>query len=537
MTRRILLTLLTLLGAAALSVAQAKDDRPPVRHRDALTPQQQKAFLARRNTGDMAKGLMLKGTFDSVCSYLYAWQLNLHSDTGEGSFQSQLTQVFPAFYRPTWRELFETYARQTGCRWGYDPRRNGWIFDPPALPRPYTFDLPAGWKQRDWGMCLTATPPNAPVAVEIWLFGTYSFDEKDPEQLAALRDQVRRDHALRFARFDLSAVEMRKTTVAGAEALYTEVTPSDDPDVRYRQWAFLADGDAILITSTIRTEHEARVLPGVQTIVKSLRHVPVDTQPAAGRMRRTAEGRKALAPEQRVALLARRTTGSMLEGTFDNVASCYDAAAGVCIHTDDEDVRWRRLSAVFPEFYRPTWRELLDTVARQTGTRFTYDPKRDFWVFAPPAPSLPYSFDLAKGWIKEDRGEYLFTKPPVAPIGMDIWLKGTYSFDEADPKERAAARDRVRHALAVRFARSFKKDVTEADMKKVTVGGAKALFFTAVPPRHTDTRWRQWAFLAGSHGIVIVSILHDKNETRLLPDVEAMVKSFRLLPQDPADGR
>ncbi|MBN2193547.1 MAG: hypothetical protein JW751_12090 [Polyangiaceae bacterium] len=227
----------------------------------------------------------------------------------------------------------------------------------------------------------------------------------------------------------------------------------------------------------------------------------------------------------------------MLEGTFDGVVSYHYAVSQLILHSDTGRAGCAKLTPVFPEFYRPTWRELFETYARQTSSRWAYDPKRNYWVFDPPALPRPYAFDLAKDWIKEDRGEYLFTKPPITPVGMDIWLFGTYSFDEKDPKQLAAVRERVRYALAARFARTFKEDLTEADMANLTVGGAEALFFTAVPPKRTDTRWRQWTLLAGGHGIVIVSIIHDENEARLLPDVEAMVKSFRLLPQDPAAGR
>jgi hypothetical protein len=242
--------------------------------------------------------------------------------------------------------------------------------------------------------------------------------------------------------------------------------------------------------------------------------------------------REALTPAQQAAFLARRTGGQMLMGTFSGVTSYHYAAHDVCLHTDTEDVALRRLNQVFPKFYRPTWRELFDEIAQQTGTRWRYDPKRDYWVFDPPQRPLPYRIDLAEGWKAENRGSYLFTKPPGAPIGMDVYILGTYSFEEKDPEKRRAARNRVRYDLAHRFARSFKKDVTESDMTRVEVGGAEALHFKANPPRRPNACWRQWAFLAGGRGYVIVSIIEKENTERLLPDVQAMVKSFRLKKTD-----
>jgi len=238
--------------------------------------------------------------------------------------------------------------------------------------------------------------------------------------------------------------------------------------------------------------------------------------------------REALTSEQQAAFLARRTGGQMLMGTFGGVASYHYAAHNVCLHSDNQDVNMRSLQQVFPEFYAPTWRELFDEIAQQTGTRWKYDPKRDYWVFDLPPRPLPFRVDLAEGWEAQNRGLYLFTKPPIAPIGMDIYMLGTYSFDEKDPEKRRAVRNRIRYDLAQRFARSFKKDVTESDMTKVEVGGAEALHFETNTPKRPSARWRQWAFLAGGRGYVIVSIIEKENTKRLLPDVQAMVKSFRL---------
>ena len=234
--------------------------------------------------------------------------------------------------------------------------------------------------------------------------------------------------------------------------------------------------------------------------------------------------RKPLKPVEQAAFLARRT-GGRLFGTFSGFTSYQYAVHDVCLHTESEQVNTTRLYPVFPEKYHPTYCELFDTIARQTGSTWKYDARRDYWVFNPPPKALPYRVKWARGWEPMNRGLYVFCKPPGAPVGMDVYMLGSYSFDE---KTRAEKLAKIRYALASRFAATFKKDVCEADMRKVKVAGVEALFFSTDSPKQPGVRWRQWALVAGGHGFVIVSALHKDHEKRLLPDVEAMVASFRL---------
>ncbi|MBN1908746.1 MAG: hypothetical protein JW818_03320 [Pirellulales bacterium] len=232
-----------------------------------------------------------------------------------------------------------------------------------------------------------------------------------------------------------------------------------------------------------------------------------------------AKERKALSPEEQKAFLAKRTHGGLF-GTFDSYCSFLYATQDVAIHTESKEVNQTALHTFFPEFYKPTWRELFDCIARQTNSSWKYDSKRDFWVFNPPAMPLPFEVKLAEGWRKEDRGGYVFFGPPTAPVGMDIYMAGTYSASE----NQQVLFDKVRDSMALRFARALKKDVTTKDMSIVKVGKYDALHLKGISEK--GVIWRQWVLVESGHAFIIVSAIKPEDEKEIFPDVEAMVKSF-----------
>jgi hypothetical protein len=235
-----------------------------------------------------------------------------------------------------------------------------------------------------------------------------------------------------------------------------------------------------------------------------------------------AEERKALTPEEQVAFLARRTPGGMM-GTFDGYCSLLYAVHNVAIHTDSQEVNRTSLHSPFPDFYKPTWRERFDSIARQTRSSWTYDPKLDYWVFSNPPMPVPFEISLAKGWKSEDRGEYVFYGPPSAPVGMDIYMMGTYSA----PEKEEDLFNKVQEDLALRFAKNFKKDVTVGEMSNVKVGRHVALHFKISAPQ-TGVIWRQWILVDSGAAIAIVSAIKPEVENQVYPDVEKMLKSFAL---------
>lgn len=237
-------------------------------------------------------------------------------------------------------------------------------------------------------------------------------------------------------------------------------------------------------------------------------------------------GEEAPAAAQK-AFLAKRTGASMLMGTFNAYAS-FAYVTGVNLECSDTEIASTYLQSPYPDFYKPTWSEVFDTVARQTGSHCYYVADRDTWMFAKPAMPLPFTISQAAGWTSEERGAYVSYRPPMAPVGMDIYMMGRYSVDSSDEGERKALFGKVRSAVAVMFAGPLKKGVTAADMTKTKLGEREALFFTTPAPK-PGVVWRQWVIADSGMAFVIVSAIDKDRESAILPDVEAMVKSFRVL--------
>lgn len=238
------------------------------------------------------------------------------------------------------------------------------------------------------------------------------------------------------------------------------------------------------------------------------------------------KGRPALTETQQKAFLLERLPSGAVTGNFGSFGSFLFAVEDVAIHTDDKEIGATVLHSPFPDFYKPTWKELLDAIALQTQSSWKYDSTRDYWVFAKPNATKPYAVTLADKWTATDQGIYVGYKPPTYPVGMDIYYYGVYSTDT--PKEQAALWEKIRNSWAIGFASNFKRDVSVSEMQKVKVADVEALYFQANAPRN-NVIWRQWAFVKDGHAFVIVSSLLP-GDKQLLTNVEAMVKSFRVVP-------
>jgi hypothetical protein len=250
--------------------------------------------------------------------------------------------------------------------------------------------------------------------------------------------------------------------------------------------------------------------------------IAADPEPAT---KEGATKRKSLSKEQQTAFLAKRTPSGSMLGSFDGYCSLLYATLDVCIHTESDEIDQTSLSSPFPDFYKPTWAELFDAIARQTKSSWSYDPKTDFWVFSKPSQPLPFTIAMAKDWKVDDRGSYVSYQPKIAPVGLDVYMMGAYSADKEN--ERQALYGKVRDALALQFAKMFKKDVTVDAMTKTKVGTCDALYFTIAAPQ-TGIVWRQWVIVDSGQAFCIVSAIKPEQQKEILPDVEAMVKSFKI---------
>jgi len=238
---------------------------------------------------------------------------------------------------------------------------------------------------------------------------------------------------------------------------------------------------------------------------------------------------KNLNPEQQAAFLSKRTSGAII-GTFDSYCGLLYAVNGVAIHTESTRINKTRLSPASPKFYQPTWKELFDSIAAQTKSSWNYDPVRGYWVFGEPQRTLPYKLQISPSWRADDHGIEINYRPPIAPVGMDVYWMGTYSVDKGEDAANLFAR--VRSELAMLFARDFEKNVTAKDMRLVHVGKSDALYFQAPGP--SGVTWRQWILVDKGQAFAIVSAIKPEQEKQLLPEVQAMLDSFEVTDGQPS---
>jgi hypothetical protein len=260
-----------------------------------------------------------------------------------------------------------------------------------------------------------------------------------------------------------------------------------------------------------------------------------------------------ISPEEQTKLLARRLDGS-LDGSFGVFANMFMVRSqvdlGVCLALRGmtSELNNAKLQPVFPDFYKPTLKELLDTIALQTSSSWSYRKEDQFATTSVPGtkvddhvviftfvamepgtkPAKPFRVDFAKDWKSEDRGYWLACIPPTFPVGMDIYEMGTYSAD--DKADEAALFAKVRQEVALQWAKRVKSDTQAADLKPAKVGGYEALHFEALLPTRNgkEVRWRHWVFMVDNACYFIVSTIFPEMEATLFPDVEKMLSSFKV---------
>lgn len=251
---------------------------------------------------------------------------------------------------------------------------------------------------------------------------------------------------------------------------------------------------------------------------------PEDLEKGKGKVARVLEHR--MTPAQLKKFLQTRTSGQMF-GNFESYASLLWAINEVGVWDEGTDVGKIQLQCPFPENYRPTWKEHMDVLARQVGCSWHYDHATGYWVFDKKKMEPPFKLKIAEGWTRKDQGQDVVFVPPIAPVGMDVYMMGHYSGD--DPAKLPEIFANARQHVSLRFAKHFKADATEADFTTEKVCGEDAWFFSAPTPRDSKSRWRQWAFVKNGWCFVIVSVISDENESKLLPDVKGMISSFQVI--------
>lgn len=241
--------------------------------------------------------------------------------------------------------------------------------------------------------------------------------------------------------------------------------------------------------------------------------------------------RRPLTPEQREQFLSERTA-FRFDGTFAKVANEVQRQRHVMLYARHEGLQDSPVEEVVPEDYKPTWRERLDVLARQTQSTWRYNEKWDVWAFTPGPAPLPYRLTLPEKWTENPSGRLVFyrpqsEKPEQEPVYLEIYMMGSYSFE----KDAAANCEKVRDQLALTVAKNFDRRIELRDMKKVKLGRLDARYYQTKTAQ-ADHTWRQWVFVADGQAFVATSMLHDLLVKEHLPEIEKALGSFELVKAD-----
>ncbi|GEM_PF-5293118 len=184
----------------------------------------------------------------------------------ESIYATELVYAYPRFYTPTWREMFDSAARQIRGKWEWNPQNRQFKFERMNEEPVMGVKLAKDWRKQDRGLYVWHAPKGQPMGMDIYFLGHYTADAKQPD----LMDRVRA-HAAMFilGQFPVAPkIEtMQRIGVASGEALYARVLPR--PGVVWRQWALVKDGNAFLIVSAMPEEKEAELAPAVDEMVRT----------------------------------------------------------------------------------------------------------------------------------------------------------------------------------------------------------------------------------------------------------------------------
>lgn len=234
-------------------------------------------------------------------------------------------------------------------------------------------------------------------------------------------------------------------------------------------------------------------------------------------------------------------------GPFSNmffVRSKLDTDTCVGLSSDLDGIGERELMPAFPRAYKCTLRELLDVIALQTNTKWIY--REDSQVMGSDSPDTKtadgiaiftfvaterkpqFEMTPAKDWKMVEHASWTMFVPPTAPMGMDFHVGGKLSVDT--PEKLKELLISAPSDATLNQYRRVKPDATAKDLKLTKIGPYDAYFFeAALPPNGVEKiRWRQWHLAVGNQIVFVISTLFKNKDASLYPDVEQMIKNFRV---------
>ncbi|MBU6455152.1 MAG: hypothetical protein KGS72_25505 [Cyanobacteria bacterium REEB67] len=256
-----------------------------------------------------------------------------------------------------------------------------------------------------------------------------------------------------------------------------------------------------------------------------------------------------------------------------------DLSCSIGLATNSEEIKKTHLTSPFTPDYRPTLHELLDAIALQTNSRWTYNPSAqaiktegqseqnigDIAIieFIPESKPLPVEMTASPNWKVERHNDvinYTCTVAPpapapvtpslfqaasastlqasqpsppnghntVAPAALHLVVMGQFSSDDKSKEGELLAKAPM--TLAVENFKRFKSTAAPRDLQKAKIGPYSGFCFetnTAGKNSSGPVVRREWYFMAGDQLCYIVSTIPKQQDRELYPEVQAMLKSVR----------
>ena len=220
-----------------------------------------------------------------------------------------------------------------------------------------------------------------------------------------------------------------------------------------------------------------------------------------------------------------------------------NAGRPLALVTGSEKIAKTMLRSNYPGFYKPTLREFFDSIAWQSFSNWKYDPGNKYvddkskdkksnslvaFEFFEEKRRKPYEVNLASGWSTKDNGNWVMCTPPGATVGMDIYEIGKFS--SINKSNEAELYKQVPYEVSMEWAQRVKPGAKKSELKPAKVGEFDALHFESMVKTQDkkSVHWRQWVFMGGNECFFIVSTIYPESESKVLPEVEAMLKTFKL---------
>lgn len=143
--------------------------------------------------------------------------------------------------------------------------------------------------------------------------------------------------------------------------------------------------------------------------------------------------------------------------------------------------------------------------------------------------------DVAKDWTVIDKTYAMMYASPDLTGYMTVYELGSYSTAEGESQQELLKK--VVQKTSLRWAKHAMADADVKLLEETKIGPYDGLHFATIVtrPDGSSKNWQQWVFAADNRCFLALIMFPGTTEEKNLPDVLAMLKSFRAVKSD-TDG-